>query len=481
MTRFEAELALSSIEEHPSNPRHTAVADDDMVASIREHGVLEPAIVAPHPTKPAKYVLIAGHRRRDGAKKAKLKAIPALIREDLDTEAQQIEAMIIENGHRVDLTPIEEAEGYAQLELLGYKPAAIAAAVGRNIKTVRERLKLLKLSESTQKRLHQGQLTIEHAAAIGEFSDPDIIAKLEKVATSGRNLEYEISNARQLVDRRQRNAERIAALLDAGATEYTLPEGKNLWQVTSGADRVVATVHSVPGDDTFPSIAKHHAGCLRFHRDAASNWPTVTVLCDSPAKHADERPSDAQAERDARYAQERAEQEQRRALQTSAREARTAHIRGMLDSAGKVTLPAIVRDLLRVLLPQTLVRNEPCGVIGAYQQLVGVHEDDRWSEDWWNPAATEITLFTQHVDEIAAWSDAQLIRGVIAILLADAEYQIGDTTYDVSAGEYAMVGKLVSGYLDFLSEAGHVATPVEEEILASIAAGDQADVEAAAS
>lgn len=467
MTRFEAELAITSIEEHPKNPRHNAVADDEMVDSVREHGVLEPVIVAPHPEKPATYILIAGHRRKNAGKKAKLKDLPAIIRDDLTTEGQQIEAMIIENGHRVDLTPIEEAEGYAQLELLGYKAAGIATAVGRNVKTVRERLKLLKLSTTTQKKVHEGQLNLDDAAAFVEFAgDAEVTKELEKAAAAGQ-LRYAVNNVRQRRERAQVNAALIAVLIDAGATEYTAPEGKQYWQ-----DANIRTLSSL--DQPWAE----HDGCLAYQA-TTGDWPTVTVMCLDRAKHVAD-PSAApdtaeEAERLARIEQARVEREQKEAADKAAASVRVSTL---LDLVGTATpLTPVLRDLIRALLPQTLWRTEDFGFIRRYQDAMNIPEADRWDDRMWDPSPMDRTLFAQHVAEINRYSDGILVRALLAVLTSDAEVNISDAP--------SAHTRLARSYYALLNDAGYVQAPPDQEFLTALddaEAGEaEDDDEAAAS
>lgn len=115
-------LAPKEIKEHPDNPRQVVTADEELVDSVRAVGVLEPLVVAPpHSGIPARsmhgatWVLIAGHRRLAAAKAAGLDTVPAIARTDLTSRAAQVEAMLVENLHRADLTPVEEGDAYQLL------------------------------------------------------------------------------------------------------------------------------------------------------------------------------------------------------------------------------------------------------------------------------------------------------------------------------------------------------------------------------
>ena len=107
------ETPLDAIRLHTPRNLRLQVGDvAEMAQSMRERGVLEPLIVAPGLDEGAGVVLIAGHRRLAAARLAKLATVPTIFRSDLDSEAQQVIAMLIENGQRADLSATEEARGY---------------------------------------------------------------------------------------------------------------------------------------------------------------------------------------------------------------------------------------------------------------------------------------------------------------------------------------------------------------------------------
>lgn len=157
MTVTLQDLKPAQIKPHKNNPRRVVGDLDELAASIGEQGILEPLIVAPNGTGDT-YVLIAGHRRLAAAKQAKAKTVPCLVRDDLTDPAVQLEAMLVENLQRADLTAVEEAQAYQQLlEFPGYTQPRIAKTTGRAIGTVRARLKLAQLPKPA--------LSCSHAAA----------------------------------------------------------------------------------------------------------------------------------------------------------------------------------------------------------------------------------------------------------------------------------------------------------------------------
>ncbi len=130
--------------------------------SIRENGVIQPIVVQ---KRGEGYEIICGERRWRASRKAGLKKIPAIIREASNTESLQI--ALIENIHRQDLNPIEEAEAYKRLSReFGLTQEVIAKQVGKNRATVANYLRLLKLSKGFQDDLITGRLTMGHARAM---------------------------------------------------------------------------------------------------------------------------------------------------------------------------------------------------------------------------------------------------------------------------------------------------------------------------
>lgn len=143
-------------------------ADRDLMASIVEVGIVEPVIVTP--TADAQgaltvYAVIAGHRRIAAAIAAGLEWVPAIIRRDLDEKGALVVALV-ENLHREDLTPLEEARGYQRLVDLGLPQKDLAARLGRSKSHVSKRLSLLKLEPAAQAYLDAGKLLVEDALAM---------------------------------------------------------------------------------------------------------------------------------------------------------------------------------------------------------------------------------------------------------------------------------------------------------------------------
>ena len=135
---------------------------EELVTSIKEHGVLQPVVVQ---KADSGYELIVGERRWRASKKLGLKKIPAVIREVSD--AQSLEIAIIENIHRQDLNPIEEAEAYARLaNEFALTQEMVAKKVGKSRTAIANTLRLLKLSRNIKEDLISEKISMGHARAL---------------------------------------------------------------------------------------------------------------------------------------------------------------------------------------------------------------------------------------------------------------------------------------------------------------------------
>ncbi|MFB2571393.1 ParB/RepB/Spo0J family partition protein [Micrococcus sp. IITD107] len=186
-------MLVDKLRPHPRNIRHEVKPSEELVDSIRSSGILQPLVVAPHPTLEGDYTVIAGHHRLAAAKKAGLLQVPAVIRHDLLGDEQQIPAMVAENLARKDLTPTEEADAYqTMLSFEGWDVKRVARETGSGARRVRERAKLAGLAEEHRQALDSGQLTLERALAIVALDDhPDLQEQMvQKATTETHNWEF---------------------------------------------------------------------------------------------------------------------------------------------------------------------------------------------------------------------------------------------------------------------------------------------------
>ena len=162
-----------------AQPRSVFDPDDlaELVHSIREFGVLQPIVVRPHPDLPGKYELVMGERRLRATKAAGLDAIPAVVKDTAD-EAMLRDALL-ENLHRSQLNPLEEASAYQQLLAdFGITQEELASRIGRSRPQISNTLRLLKLPEPVQLRVAAGVLSAGHARAILSTGDPEAMQRL---------------------------------------------------------------------------------------------------------------------------------------------------------------------------------------------------------------------------------------------------------------------------------------------------------------
>ncbi|RIH85225.1 Chromosome-partitioning protein Spo0J [Meiothermus luteus] len=156
-------LPLALIKPNPTQPRRRfdPAALEELAASIREKGLLQPLLVRP---KGDMYELVAGERRYRACQMVGLREVPVLIRDIGDREA--LEIALIENLQREDLNPVEEAEGYKRLVEMGMTQEEVAKAVGKARVTITNALRLLQLTPEILRALEENRITAGHARAL---------------------------------------------------------------------------------------------------------------------------------------------------------------------------------------------------------------------------------------------------------------------------------------------------------------------------
>ncbi|PWH14574.1 MAG: stage 0 sporulation protein J [Anaerolineae bacterium] len=165
-------VPIQSIIPNPRQPRShfEPTALQELAASIREHGVIQPLLVSQDDTA-NRYTLIAGERRWQAAKLAGLSEVPVIVRQTTDLE--RLELALIENVQRADLNPLEEANAYRQLnEEFHLSHEEIATRVGKSRVAITNTLRLLKLPPSVQQALVEGGISEGHARALLSLNSP---------------------------------------------------------------------------------------------------------------------------------------------------------------------------------------------------------------------------------------------------------------------------------------------------------------------
>jgi len=196
-----AEIEIDELQANPDQPRMAFSREslEELAASIRETGVIQPLVVVPEEDH---YRIIVGERRWRAAQLAGLKKVPALIRH-LSRE-KQLEISLVENLQREDLNPLEVASVYQRMvDELGLTHEAIASKVGKDRSSVTNHLRLLSLPKPVQELLAENKLSMGQARAIASLSDPEQqISLAQKVVARGLSV---------------RQTERIVQRLSRGA------------------------------------------------------------------------------------------------------------------------------------------------------------------------------------------------------------------------------------------------------------------------
>ena len=186
-----AALSPDEIRPNPQQPRRDfdEQAMAELVQSVQENGVLQPIVVRPLPPgEDAKFELVMGERRLRASKQAGLKTVPAVVKDTADE--QMLQEALLENLHRLQLTPLEEASAYQQLiDDFGITHEELGQRIGRNRTTITNTIRLLRLPEPIQRKVAAGVITPGHARAVLSVVDPELMDRLvEKIVTEDLNV-----------------------------------------------------------------------------------------------------------------------------------------------------------------------------------------------------------------------------------------------------------------------------------------------------
>lgn len=192
-------IPVDAIDPNPRQPRsHFDHGDlEDLVNSIKEHGILQPIVVTP---KGDRYEMIAGERRLRASKIAGLSTIPALVRKA--TEQQKMELALIENVQRSDLNPIEEAYAYLRLqEEFGLTQDELGIRLGKSRPQIANTIRLLQLPQEIQRALAEKKISASNARTLLSLATDDERMEMFKALLSGnftvRQTEARVSRTRR--------------------------------------------------------------------------------------------------------------------------------------------------------------------------------------------------------------------------------------------------------------------------------------------
>ena len=213
--RGQRRVPIEFIRRNPKNPRTEFDEDhlDELAASIRERGIIQPVVVRPLHKLPDAYEIIAGERRWRAAQRAGLHEVPVVIIEADDKTA--LELAIIENVQRADLNAIDEAAGYDRLiSEYGYTQSDLGTTLGKSRSHVANTLRLLKLPVPVRDMVVRGELSAGHARALLAVRNPAGVAA--RIVEQGLNVRD--------VERIAQNEARAAEEPDGGKPKRVVKE-----------------------------------------------------------------------------------------------------------------------------------------------------------------------------------------------------------------------------------------------------------------
>jgi len=173
------QLNVNELQPNPLQPRGSITPESlvDLVDSIKEHGVLEPLVVA---KTPAGFQIIAGERRWRASKLAGLTHVPVIIRET--SPKGMLEMALVENVQRVDLNALDRAKGFERLQSeFGLSTSEIAVRIGKSVAYVSNSLRLLTLPDALKDGLLSGLISEGHARALAAIDDPSLMVEAYKI------------------------------------------------------------------------------------------------------------------------------------------------------------------------------------------------------------------------------------------------------------------------------------------------------------
>lgn len=236
MMKQVSQIPTNQLEPNPLQPRGIISADSiaELVDSIREHGILEPLIVA---KTPAGYQIIAGERRWRAARILQLPYVPAIVKET--TPQQMLEMAIVENVQRKDLNPIERAKAFLRLkDEFNLDHTQIAKKVSKSVPYVINVLKLLTLPDAIKDGLLSGLITEGHARALSSIGDTRLMIEAYKI----------VLKEKASVRRAEDIARRMKKKIEEGIVPITK---ENLPQfLKSKLDNISGDIESVFDDKT---------------------------------------------------------------------------------------------------------------------------------------------------------------------------------------------------------------------------------------
>ena len=223
-------VPIEFLRPNPRNPRRNFPETelDELAASMRERGIIQPIVVRPVHGAPDSYEIIAGERRWRAAQRAGLHQVPIVPLDVSDDEALQL--AIIENVQRSDLNPLEEAAGYqALVNEFQHSQDAIAKMVGKSRSHVANTLRLLKLPQSVQDYIGAGKISAGHARMLVGQPDPERLAReIMDRGLNVRQVEALAQERAQASGKSIKSRQRVTKDADTAALERRLSDALGL-------------------------------------------------------------------------------------------------------------------------------------------------------------------------------------------------------------------------------------------------------------
>lgn len=431
-------VPVSRLKPAPDNPRADLGDLEDLAASIAGVGIVQPLVAT---KRAGKFLIVAGHRRHAAAVLAGVDQVPVIVRDYSEQDRQ--EAMLVENLQRRDLSPFEEAAGFAALVELGQSQREIAERVGRTQPHVSKRLKLLELPPKVRARVESGALPIEDALHLAKLTahPTQLNAVLDKISS---NYFYgtvenavagalkEIEWARLRAELEKHFAEQQTPLLDvladqeAGRTSYL--------RLKAGQAPIGKKWH----DGLTVDIAKHEKEpCAAY---AISKDGHAVPICTDRSRH----------EKGGRKPKISAEEAHRRDLAKASKQRRAATAAAV---APKAEAPdEIAWSMVEIALEMALDSSHKLDRDRA-AGFLGLDGDD----------------YDYHGENFRAFareSRPRLVATVTALWAAQRESHVGNSHHRWTQRDVA--------YIDWLRTAvGYEPSPAEETELANAKAGDR--------
>lgn len=458
------DIPVSQLTPNPHNPRRDVGDVRELADSIKAQGIKQELLVTPAGDRDGRpmYRVVIGHRRLAAARLAGRDMVPCRI-EEL-TPREERELMLVENTQRMDLTPLEEADGYQGLLDLGVKVKEMAVRTGRSMRLVRGRLKIASIPRSVREASPSfAQLSLRELEDIAEF-DGDEKAQARLAAKAGSNdFEWQRNQLRRERDRREWVE---AARLWAESNNLPmLPDNlkpEDMWANPTGYERQRRFTQDYPGPFSkqwkdWQAEGKHPGAVIRIFDDEGS------VVAYTPAKKTAEEREDGKAE--AKRRMERERRHKVRELAQASAELRREWIR--------TTVPVLKADVLRDMTERLTLLE----LMGVGDSMRGTSLDS----NGWTRVVKAYSLFARPLPVVdkdpehgvytlnVAENAAELRRRqsvpsrrsveLLLLLLARREGAIDTDTWDRQA--YQHDPKMLNAYYGILESAGYAVSDAE--------------------